>query len=169
MGLYKCHVPEAEGENQLSNSPNGTSCCDKQLAFTFHYRPPTKFAKVMFSQMSVCPQWGSRDLSPGGSLSRGVSVPGGGGALREAPVEYWMCFEWNKCGCTYVHWRIYSSRYLDTSLYKVELELNMHWKNAGLYTLATKDWVMWELLLGANWQVRINRITMPWETVTWVN
>ena len=86
MGLYKCHVPEAEGENQLSNSPNGTSCCDKQLAFTFHYRPPTKFAKVMFSQMSVCPQWGSRDLSPGGSLSRGVSVPGGG-ALREAPIR----------------------------------------------------------------------------------
>ena len=37
--------------------------------------------------------------------------------------------------------RIYSSRYLDTLLHKVEVEveLNMHWKNAGLYTLATKD------------------------------
>ena len=35
--------------------------------------------------------------------------------------------------------RIYSSRDLDTLLHKVELELNMHWKNAGLYTLATKD------------------------------
>ena len=38
---------------------------------------------------------------------------------------------------------IYSSRDLDTLLYKVKLELsmelNMHWKNAGLYTLATKD------------------------------
>ena len=28
---------------------------------------------------------------------------------------------------------------------------------------------MWELLLGANWQVRINRITIAWETVTWEN
>ena len=35
--------------------------------------------------------------------------------------------------------RIYSSRDLDTLLHKVELELNMHWKNAGLYTLTTKD------------------------------
>ena len=35
--------------------------------------------------------------------------------------------------------RIYSSRDLDTSLHKVELELNKHWKNAALYTLATKD------------------------------
>ena len=33
--------------------------------------------------------------------------------------------------------RIYSSRDLDTLLHKVEL--NMHWKNAGLYTLTTKD------------------------------
>ena len=64
-------------------------------------------------------------------------------------------------------WRIYSSRDLDTLLYK--LELNKHWKNAGLYTLATKDWEMWELLLGANRQVRVNRITIAWETVTWEN
>ena len=46
--------------------------------------------------------------------------------------------------------RIYSSRELDTLLHKVELELvlyctvhgielNKHWKNAALYTLATKD------------------------------
>ena len=35
--------------------------------------------------------------------------------------------------------RIYSSRDLDTLLHKVEGELNKHWKNAGLYTLATKD------------------------------
>ena len=34
-------------------------------------------------------------------------------------------------------WRIYSSRDLDTLLHKVEL--NKHWKNAALYTLATKD------------------------------
>ena len=32
---------------------------------------------------------------------------------------------------------IYSSRYLDALLFK--LELNKHWKNAGLYTLATKE------------------------------
>ena len=61
-------------------------------------------------------------------------------------------------------WRIYSSRDLDTLLHKVEL--NKHWKNAALYTLATKDWEMWELLLGANWQVRVNRITIAWGTVT---
>ena len=48
-------------------------------------------------------------------------------------------------------------------------EVDMHWKNAGLYTLATKDWEMWELLLGANWQVRAIRITIIWETVTWEN
>ena len=35
--------------------------------------------------------------------------------------------------------RIYSSRDLDTLLHKVEFELNKHWKNAVLYTLATKD------------------------------
>ena len=33
--------------------------------------------------------------------------------------------------------RINSSRDLDTLLHKVEL--NKHWKNAALYTLATKD------------------------------
>ena len=66
-------------------------------------------------------------------------------------------------------WRIYSSRDLDTLLYKVEV-LNDHiGENAVLYTLATKDWEMWELLLGANWQVTVNRITIAWETVTWEN
>ena len=42
-------------------------------------------------------------------------------------VAYWMCctgFEWNKHRYTYVHWRIYSSRYLDTLLYKVEVIWN---------------------------------------------
>ena len=29
--------------------------------------------------------------------------------------------------------------YCTKSKVEVELELNMHWKNAGLYTLATKD------------------------------
>ena len=34
-----------------------------------------------------------------------------------------------------------------TLLYMDEVELDKHWKNAGLYTLATKEWDMWELLL----------------------
>ena len=34
---------------------------------------------------------------------------------------------------------IYSSRYLDALLYKLNWTLNEHWKNAGLYTLATKE------------------------------
>ena len=56
-----------------------------------------------------------------------------------------------------------------TLLYMDELELNKHWKNAALYTLATKEWKTWELLLGVNWQVRVNRITIAWETVTYEN
>ena len=36
-------------------------------------------------------------------------------------VKYWIRFEWNKRRCTYVHWRIYSSRDLDTLLHKVEV------------------------------------------------
>ena len=60
-------------------------------------------------------------------------------------------------------WRIYSSRsgYIAAQSWSEDA-----WKNTGLYTLATKDWEMWELLLGANWQVRVNRITIAWETVT---
>ena len=66
-----------------------------------YYRPQTKFAKVMFSQVSVCPQGGGlslclgslrprwrglcpEDLCPGGSLLRGGALSGGfcpGGSL----------------------------------------------------------------------------------------
>ena len=51
------------------------------------YRLQRKFAKIMFSQMSVCPQGISvqGDLCLGGSLSRGISVWGasvGGGLSR---------------------------------------------------------------------------------------
>ena len=52
---------------------------------------------------------------------------------------------------------------------EVELELNKHWKNAGLYTLTTKEWEMWELLLGVNWHWRLNRITIAWEPVSYEN
>ena len=41
-----------------------------------YYCPQTKFAKVMFSQVSVCPQ-GGLDLCPGGSLSGGSLSRGG--------------------------------------------------------------------------------------------
>ena len=45
---------------------------------TDHYRPQTKFAKVMFSQVSLCPQGeGSRSLFRVGSPYRGVSAQGG--------------------------------------------------------------------------------------------
>ena len=56
---------------------------------------------------------------------------------------------------TYVRmyiWRIYSSRYLDTLLHKLK------WRtleNAGLYTLATKDWEMWELLLTGDYSIEL--------------
>ena len=50
---------------------------------SYIYRPQTKFAKVMFSPVFICPQWGGLcpgegSLSKGGSLSRGVSVQRGG-------------------------------------------------------------------------------------------
>ena len=66
------------------------------------YRPQTKFAKVMFSQLFVCPQGGGSrslsrgclhpggSLSGGGSLSSGVSVQGGvsgGVPVRETPLN----------------------------------------------------------------------------------
>ena len=44
------------------------------------YRPQTKFAKAMFSQVSVCPQGG---LCPGGSLSGGLCP---GVSVRETPL-----------------------------------------------------------------------------------
>ena len=84
-------------------------------------------------------------------------------------VEYWIRFEWNKRGCTYVHWRIYSSRYLDT----LELNIELNWiciGNAVIYIQCNNGREMWELLLGANWQKRTERITMKWEPVNlWAN
>ena len=82
-----------------------------------------------------------------------------------------MCctgFEWNKHRCTYVHWRIYSSRYLDTLLYMDEVNwtgLNMHWKCCSLYTLATIEEKGWDCSQMYNWQNVVNRITMKWEPV----
>ena len=42
----------------------------------YFYRPQTKFAKVMFLQVSVCPQGGRAWLLPGGA--RGACVVKGG-------------------------------------------------------------------------------------------
>ena len=52
-------------------------------------------------------------------------------------------------------------------LYKEEV--NYIGKYTGIYTHATIPWAKWELLLDDNWQGSIDRITMTWETVTWVN
>ena len=56
-------------------------------------------------------------------------------------VEYWICFEWNKHRCMYVHWRIYSSRDLDTLLHKLELECEVIYtgKYTGIYTLELSE------------------------------
>ena len=62
---------------------------------------------------------------------------------------------------------IYSSRYLDALLYK--LELNMHWKCCSLYTLATIEEKEWDCSQMYNWHCRLNRITMKWEPVNYEN
>ena len=49
------------------------------------YRPQTKFAKVMFSQVSVCPR-GEVSVQ-GWSLSRGISVQVSGGLCLRVPVQ----------------------------------------------------------------------------------
>ena len=61
--------------------PHTTSKHGKQLLVVMPCnRPQTKFAKFVFSQVSICPQ-GNLGLYRGGSLPRGVSVRGGGGSL----------------------------------------------------------------------------------------
>ena len=41
------------------------------LMFAFYYRPQTKFAKVMFLQVSVCPQGGACMAGKGGMCGWG--------------------------------------------------------------------------------------------------
>ena len=60
-------------------------------SLTHFYRPQTKFEKVVFSQVSVCP-WGGLGLCPGGSPSRGVvsvqwGLHPGGSPSREVSVQ----------------------------------------------------------------------------------
>ena len=94
--------------------------------------------------------------------------------VNKPNVECWTCctgFEWNKHRCTYVHWRIYSSRYLDTLLYTDELsmELNMHWKCSSLYTHATIEEKGWDCSQMYNWHYGLNRITWAWEPVNFMS
>ena len=85
-------------------------------------------------------------------------------------VEYWTCctrFKWNKHRCTYVHWRIYSSRDLDTLLHKLEVIWNGN--HCSLYTNATIEEKGWDCSQKCNWHIRVNRITIAWETVNCEN
>ena len=43
----------------------------RQAAATYYYRPQTKFAKVMFSQVSVCPREGEVSAAPSTPRTRG--------------------------------------------------------------------------------------------------
>ena len=64
-------------------------------------------------------------------------------------------------------WRIYSSRDLDTLLYKLKM-MNIG-KYTGFYTIATME----EKCENCSWEPidrrLFKRITMTWETVIWVN
>ena len=66
-----------------------------------YYRPQTKFAKVMFSQVSVCPQ-GSLSLCPGGSPSQGDLHPGGV-SVRGGLCPGGLCLGGSLSSRVYVH------------------------------------------------------------------
>ena len=53
------------------------SASDLTPVQTDHYRPQTKFAKVMFLQVSVCPQGGGGVCGRGSMHGRGACVAGG--------------------------------------------------------------------------------------------
>ena len=58
--------------------------------YVTYYRPQTKFAKVMLSQVSVCPQ--------GGSVSRvGISVQGEGGSVSGGSVTRGVSVQGGLC------------------------------------------------------------------------
>ena len=61
--------------------------------FQFYYRPKTKFAKVMFSQVSVCPQGGVHVWWVGGMCGGGHACVVGGGACVVGGHAWW----WGAC------------------------------------------------------------------------
>ena len=74
--------------------------------------------------------------------------------------------ETNTDVCMYT-WRIYSSRDLDTLLYKVEVK--MHGICSSLYTNATIEEKGWDCSQMYNWHLGVNRITKTWEPVNCEN
>ena len=84
-------------------------------------------------------------------------------------VEYMMCctgFEWNKHRCTYVHWRIYSNRDLDTLLYKVEVIWNGNHRS--LYTNTTVDMIrLSDVFTRKKWQLLLAGIVKAQRFDTW--
>ena len=95
----------------------GRRCHSINLPFC--YRSQTKFVKVMFSQVFVCPQVGV--LCPGVSLSGGVSVQGGVSVrktsvwLRAAVRILLECILVSEC--TYGHKNKHYMTYLGRHLY----------------------------------------------------
>ena len=88
----------------------------------------------------------------------------------EVHVQYWIRFKWNKHRCTYVHWRIYSSRDLDTLLHKVEVGSECIGKYTGLYTNATME----EKCENCSWMTieRVVLIELQWHeklSLEWTN
>ena len=73
------------------------------LKSSFHYRPQTKFVKVMFLQVSVCPQGERAWLLPGGGcvwLLWGACMVARGGACVVAPGGCaWL--SQGVCGCSW--------------------------------------------------------------------
>ena len=55
-------------------------------------------------------------------------------------VDYWIRFEWNKNRCTYVHWRIYSSRDLDTLLHRLKMKIWMITLENTLAFIQSQQW-----------------------------
>ena len=76
---------------------------------SFHYRPQTKFAKVMFSQVSVCPQGGGRvwqegGMHGGGMRGRGACMAEGMYGWGEGVCGRGACVVWG-CVAGGVHGR----------------------------------------------------------------
>ena len=84
---YKLALRSAEYNSELTHTcllmilmsvcKTGIKKYSQRISRNYYYRPQTKFAKVMFLQVSVCPQGVGGWLLPGGV--HGCSGGGGGG------------------------------------------------------------------------------------------